>query len=666
MAWALSQIFVIDRSPIYRKKSGKEHFLNYFDIFVRNAFGNYRDILKEVSYSPMMGYMLTYAGSKARKVTGNAPDENYAREVMQLFSMGLYKLHENGTRVTDAKGEPELAYSIDDIATLSAGWTGFTGPGARANMEDSVLMTLNTFSGVRFMNVIDPMRVKGSFRDTNPKRTPTSGYIGDGNPLCTDLPKRAFLKTGAEFRYLGSNPAYDKLKGSGLHWRAGEYTSTSGADFELYQNSALYKTLCGAASGPCTFKSVLTLSENLSCMGPECNLDEVRVVKLANAGVKENGDRYDVYYEYVRRPCVHHSFFANPTVVTSHIGLDDHPHMAVQNPHGMLWGELYRPMCVNPKTLAAQAACCPKNETGKSYRWRPLHKTMVDGKFTGWGFKVKYIDQQNVATSSCEFVNEHVTYATAAVRCEAKGQEVCDFTALSDPTGSTTVCEKKLNQFWRPGQCTVNAQITLEGQVSIIDDIPHMVNHTHPEGSEFDSDDTFRVVWANGNFPVAETGCGGGACTVRGKTCVCSTTLSNDAVFAALPSSRNEVISKLTVGAVDPTTLDTDTYTVGATNSEVTVYFLKSNPGFTTDAIVKVGDGSKSSKPLYFKNLVSTVFMGDTSTGFSFINPVSFHSKYEVGSIQACKSIQLYTILTTALSPFALGTQSAHHSRRRT
>jgi hypothetical protein len=81
VAWALNEIFVVNNGPIYRKKSGNAHFLNYFDIFVRNAFGNYRDILKEVSYSPMMGYMLTFMNSRSRKVTGNAPDENYAREV---------------------------------------------------------------------------------------------------------------------------------------------------------------------------------------------------------------------------------------------------------------------------------------------------------------------------------------------------------------------------------------------------------------------------------------------------------------------------------------------------------------------------------------------------------------------------------------------------------
>jgi hypothetical protein len=49
VAWALSQIWVVNEDPIYRKKPGNEHFFAYYDIFVRHAFGNYKDILKEVS-----------------------------------------------------------------------------------------------------------------------------------------------------------------------------------------------------------------------------------------------------------------------------------------------------------------------------------------------------------------------------------------------------------------------------------------------------------------------------------------------------------------------------------------------------------------------------------------------------------------------------------------
>jgi len=64
MAWALSQILVVSSKQI-NQPGMSESYLNYYDIFVRNAFGNYRDILKEVSQSPMMGEMLSYLESKS-------------------------------------------------------------------------------------------------------------------------------------------------------------------------------------------------------------------------------------------------------------------------------------------------------------------------------------------------------------------------------------------------------------------------------------------------------------------------------------------------------------------------------------------------------------------------------------------------------------------------
>lgn len=86
VAWALSQILVISPGGITEGEFLTEAFVSYYDIFVRNAFGNYRDILKEVSYSPLMGDMLTYIGGRSTSVVleeeGNLqfPDENFARE----------------------------------------------------------------------------------------------------------------------------------------------------------------------------------------------------------------------------------------------------------------------------------------------------------------------------------------------------------------------------------------------------------------------------------------------------------------------------------------------------------------------------------------------------------------------------------------------------------
>ena len=64
-----------------------EQYLTFYDIFVRNAFGSYRDVMKEVSFSPAMGRMLSFTNSKSVAASGRHPDENYAREIMQLFSV---------------------------------------------------------------------------------------------------------------------------------------------------------------------------------------------------------------------------------------------------------------------------------------------------------------------------------------------------------------------------------------------------------------------------------------------------------------------------------------------------------------------------------------------------------------------------------------------------
>jgi hypothetical protein len=86
MAWALSQIFVVNTDGVGRN-SETEFWVNYYDIFVRHAFGNYRDVMKEVSYSAVMGRMLSFTNTRSVGSSGFFPDENYAREIMQLFSV---------------------------------------------------------------------------------------------------------------------------------------------------------------------------------------------------------------------------------------------------------------------------------------------------------------------------------------------------------------------------------------------------------------------------------------------------------------------------------------------------------------------------------------------------------------------------------------------------
>jgi uncharacterized protein (DUF1800 family) len=97
----------------------------YLDVLMDNAFGNYRDILDKISTNAAMGYWLTFLGNrKANAATGVQPDENYARELMQLFTLGLYKLNADGTQQMSGTA-PIETYGPDDVSGLARVFTGF-------------------------------------------------------------------------------------------------------------------------------------------------------------------------------------------------------------------------------------------------------------------------------------------------------------------------------------------------------------------------------------------------------------------------------------------------------------------------------------------------------------------------------------------------------------
>ncbi len=97
----------------------------YWDVLNANVFGNYRTLLEDITLNLAMGvYLNTRGNQKENTTTGSQPDENYAREVMQLFSIGLYKLELNGLPKLDA-GKPQESYAQSDITNLARVFTGY-------------------------------------------------------------------------------------------------------------------------------------------------------------------------------------------------------------------------------------------------------------------------------------------------------------------------------------------------------------------------------------------------------------------------------------------------------------------------------------------------------------------------------------------------------------
>ena len=124
MALALSELFVVSLSSI--------NFLHppyliaaYWDLLTANAFGNFRQLLEALTLNAAMGFFLNTRGNLKENSHGRQPDENFAREVMQLFTIGLYELNPDGTPKLDADNKPIETYGQEDVTNLARVFTGY-------------------------------------------------------------------------------------------------------------------------------------------------------------------------------------------------------------------------------------------------------------------------------------------------------------------------------------------------------------------------------------------------------------------------------------------------------------------------------------------------------------------------------------------------------------
>jgi len=102
-------------------------YANYLDTLNKHAFGNFRALLDDIALSPAMGIYLSHIRNRREDpVAGRLPDENFAREVMQLFTIGLHELNIDGTPKLDGAGNPIETYDNDDVMALAKVFTGFS------------------------------------------------------------------------------------------------------------------------------------------------------------------------------------------------------------------------------------------------------------------------------------------------------------------------------------------------------------------------------------------------------------------------------------------------------------------------------------------------------------------------------------------------------------
>ena len=113
VAFSLSKIFVVSENGV----DGR-YMPYYYNVLMNDAFGNWQNLMSDIAYSPAMGTYLNSANSTAA-VNGGHADENFARELMQLFSIGTVKLNQDGSLVLDGNGNPVPNYTPEIVQNFA-------------------------------------------------------------------------------------------------------------------------------------------------------------------------------------------------------------------------------------------------------------------------------------------------------------------------------------------------------------------------------------------------------------------------------------------------------------------------------------------------------------------------------------------------------------------
>lgn len=237
MVFALSQIIVASDASMNIVPLTNAH---YMDVLSEHAFGNFRDLLQDITYSPGMGRYLTYLRNrKGDPATGRQPDENYAREILQLFTIGLVELNMDGTPKL-VNGVPVELYDNDDIVGLAKVFTGFTGKGTGFFQKDpdSKYADLVMFEGEhsqlekKFLGLTIPANTNG----VNSVNQALDHIFAHPNVA-------PFISRQLIQRFTASHPTPDYVERVARAFETGSYTWVDESSFGTGQRGDLEATL---------------------------------------------------------------------------------------------------------------------------------------------------------------------------------------------------------------------------------------------------------------------------------------------------------------------------------------------------------------------------------------------------------------------------------------
>ncbi|MEM0986638.1 MAG: DUF1800 family protein [Pseudomonadota bacterium] len=228
--FALSQI-IVTSDLLSGGRTESQKIAYYIDQLGENVFGNYRELIEDITYAPMMGQYLTYLRNrKGDARSGRMPDENYAREIMQLFTIGLIELNPDGTERTGADGVPLETYDNDDVVGLARVFTGLAQAGGQFNGNGA-----DADAMYKPMQMFDDQhsQLEKSFLGTTiPPNTPGRESISIALDTLHGHPNVGpFLATRMIQRLTASNPSPDYVQRVAAAFDAGRFTAPNGRVF---------------------------------------------------------------------------------------------------------------------------------------------------------------------------------------------------------------------------------------------------------------------------------------------------------------------------------------------------------------------------------------------------------------------------------------------------
>ena len=394
-----------------------------------------------------------------------------------------------------------------------------------------------------------------------------NSYIGDGYPLCRDLPDKHFLRKGATYQVLGSNPSPELLNDPKTEWWGSDPVRLS-----LDDSSALASKLCNKGEdGSCTPAIKVVLESDIECSGVECTLHDIRTFEVGDG----------IFFEYIRPKCVNHLFYENSRSIRRR------------------WGELGHSMCADPQTPAASTVCCDSSSSSSD----------------------------NTRSRKELFSGERVSLDIAKTRCATSAitQSLCENPLVEDiDCKQNGACDNLGAFFWSSMDCVQTAKINQEGKIAIVHE-PQIEDAETYKMVTSDTQMFFRVDWLSDDtspFVGDITGnCASVGCTNGDdNTCMCPITIEETLAFENDTdiSSIDMVLSTATIGSFLHTQ---DFEPINGVSG------LSKHPpdGLTAKTVFKIIDNN--GRTHYRKNIKSEVRLGKGAAKFR--NPVSFYTLSE-------------------------------------